>query len=120
MSAKQEIQLALAISGKPHIQKTQIAGFLTHLEYPLHFLDFETFSPAIPLFDGTRPYEQIPFQFSLHIVRKARTMPEHRKFLAEGRNDPRPEFMRQLKSAIEPAGSFLVFNAAFEKGRLKE
>jgi hypothetical protein len=46
--------------------------------------------------------------------------PEHRKFLAEGRNDPRPEFMRRLKSAVEPSGSIVVFNAAFEKSRMKE
>jgi hypothetical protein len=72
------------------------------------------------MFDGTKPYEQIPFQFSLHIVHKAGTKPEHRKFLAEGRNDPRPEFMRRLKSSIEPSGSIVVFNAPFEKSRMKE
>ena len=120
LSAKQEIQRATAITGKPHVKPTQIQTFLNGLEYPLHFLDFETFSPAIPLFDGTRPYEQIPFQFSLHIVHEAGTKPEHRKFLAEGRSDCRPEFMRQLKSAIESSGSIVVFNASFEKGRMKE
>lgn len=120
LSAKQEIQRSTAISGKPAIKPIQIQTFVKGLEYPLHFLDFETFSTAIPLFDGTRPYEQIPFQFSLHIVHKAGAKPEHRKFLAEGRNDPRAEFMRRLKSAIEPSGSIVVFNASFEKGRLME
>jgi hypothetical protein len=120
LSAKQEIQRETAISGKSHVKPAQIQTFLKGLEYPLHFLDFETFNTAIPLFDGTRPYEQIPFQFSLHIVRKAGAKPEHRKFLAEGRGDPRVEFMRQLKSAVEPSGSIVVFNASFEKSRLKE
>jgi hypothetical protein len=120
LSAKQEIQRSTAIPGKPYVKPTQIQTFLKGLEYPLHFLDFETFSTAIPLFDGTRPYEQIPFQFSLHIVQKAGANPKHRKFLAEGRNDPRSEFMRQLKSAVEPSGSIVVFNAPFEKGRLEE
>jgi len=120
LSAKQEIQREVAISGKPHLKPTQIQTFLKGLEYPLHSLDFETFSAAIPLFDGARPYEQIPFQFSLHIVHKAGTRPEHRKFLAEGQNNPRAEFMRQLKSAVEPDGSIVVFNASFEKARLKE
>ena len=120
LSAKQEVQRATAISGKPHFNQTQIQTFLKNLEYPLHFLDFETFSTAIPMFDGARPYEQIPFQFSLHVVHKAGTKPEHRKFLADGRNDPRTEFMRQLKSSIEPSGSIVVFNAPFEKGRMKE
>lgn len=121
LSAKQEIQRSTAISGKPHVKPTQIQTFLKGLEYPLHFLDFETLSTAIPMFEGTRPYEQIPFQFSLHIVRnKDRAKPEHRKFLAEGRNDPRPEFMRQLKSVVEPDGSIVVFHASFEKGRMKK
>jgi len=120
LSDKQEIQRATAISGKPHIKQKQIQTFLNNLQHPLHFLDFETFSTAVPMFDSTRPYQQIPFQFSLHVVHKAGAKPEHRKFLAEGRNDPRSEFMRQLKSAIEPDGSIVVFNAPFEKGRMKE
>ena len=120
LSAKQEIQRAVVMSDKPHVNRTQIDAFLKNLEYPLQFLDFETFSTAIPLIDGTRPYEQIPFQFSLHIVREAGKPPEHRKYLADGRSDPRAEFMRQLQAAIEPVGSILVFNASFEKSRLKE
>jgi hypothetical protein len=120
LTEKQAIQRAVAISGKPHVKRIQIERFLSELKYPLHFLDFESFQTAIPLFDGTRPYEQIPFQFSLHLVREVGAEPEHHKFLAEGRNDPRPEFLRRLKSAVEPAGSILAFNATFEKGRLKE
>jgi hypothetical protein len=120
LSEKQAIQRAVAISGQPHVSRIQIQRFLSELKYPLHFLDFESFQTAIPAFDGTRPYEQIPFQFSLHVIREVEAEPEHRKFLAEGRDDPRPEFLRRLKSAVEPAGSILVFNASFEKGRLKE
>ncbi len=120
LSANQSVQRATIATGKPHVKRTQIETFIGNLNYPLHFLDFETFSTATPMFDGTKPYEQIPFQFSLHIVRKAGEKPEHRKFLADGRKDSRPEFMRQLKLAIEPAGSVLVFNAPFEKGRMKE
>ncbi len=120
LSAKQEIQRTVAVSGKAHFKPTQIDAFLNGLKYPLHFLDFETFSTAVPLFDGSRPYEQIPFQFSLHIVRKAGAKPEHRKFLAEGRRDPRSEFMRQLKSVVEPSGSIVAFNAPFEKSRMAE
>lgn len=115
LSTKQEIQRTTALTGKPHIQRTQIQTFLKNLEYPLQFLDFETFSTAIPMFDGTSPYEQIPFQFSLHIGSKAGAKPEHRKFLAEGRSDPRAEFMRQLKSAVSRRGRFL-----FSTRRLKK
>lgn len=120
LSAKQEIQRAAVMSGQPHIKRTQIDSFLKTLKYPLHFMDFETFSTAIPLFDGIRPYEQIPFQYSLHVVHEPGENPAHRKYLAEGRNDPRAEFMWRLKTVIEPVGSILVFNATFEKQRLKE
>jgi hypothetical protein len=120
LSAKQEIQRAAVLSGQPHVNRIQIESFLKNLKYPLHFLDFETFSTAIPLFDGIRPYEQIPFQFSLNVVLKGGEKPEHRKYLADGRNDPRPEFMQRLNSVVEPGGSILVFNATFEKQRLKE
>jgi hypothetical protein len=120
LSLKQVIQRKVVQSGTPHIEHTKIQTFLKNLDYPLHFLDFETFSTAIPMFDGTRPYEQIPFQFSLHIVHKPGDKPEHRKFLAKGRNDPRAEFMQELRKAIEPSGSIVVFNASFEKSRMKE
>ena len=120
LSEKQEIQRATVISGKPYVELKQIQSFLRKMEHPIHFLDFETFQKAVPIFDGTRPYEQIPFQFSLHIIQKAGAKPEHRKFLADGRNDPRAEFMRQLKSSVLSSGSILVFNASFEKSRLKE
>lgn len=120
LSPKQKIQKAAVMSGQPHVKRVQIEAFLKNLKHPLHFLDFETFSTAIPLCDGVRPYEQIPFQFSLHVGNEACEKPEHRKYLADGRNDPRPEFMRRLRLAIEPAGSILVFNASFEKTRLKE
>lgn len=53
-------------------------------------------------------------------MHEAGAKPEHRKYLADGRNDPRPEFIRRLKSAGEPVGSILVFNASFEKSRMKE
>jgi hypothetical protein len=120
LSANQIIQRTAIVTGKPQIKKPVIQTFLKNLEYPIHFLDFETFSTAIPVFDGTRPYEQIPFQFSLHIVHKKGSKPEHRQFLAEGQNDPRAEFMFQLKAAIEPTGSIVAFNAPFEKSRMKE
>jgi len=120
LSERQTIQRKVAISGQPHVSRIKLERFLAELKYPLHFLDFESLATAIPIFDGTRPYEQIPFQFSLHLVREVGAAPEHRKFLAEGRNDPRPEFMRQLVSAVESDGSIVVYNAAFEKGRLRE
>lgn len=97
-----------------------LAAFLGQLEYPVSFLDFETFGTAIPLIDDSAPFQQIPFQFSLHILRRANTKLEHRSFLAEGTPDPRPEFMRQLQAVLPDSGSVVTYNASFETGRLKE
>jgi hypothetical protein len=120
LTDNQEIQRRAAITGQPHIDKPAIKAFLKQLQYPISYLDFETVATAIPLFDGVRPYQQIPFQFSLHVVRSEGTQTEHHKFLAEGRHDPRPEFMRQLRENLPAEGSVVTFNASFELSRLKE
>ncbi|HPN30774.1 MAG TPA: DUF2779 domain-containing protein [bacterium] len=65
-----KIQVMTARSGKPHIDGKAISKFLKQLEYPLYILDFETFSTAVPLFDKLKPYMQVTFQYSLHIVNK--------------------------------------------------
>jgi hypothetical protein len=120
LTANQEIQRRAIMTGEPHIDRPAIVAFLIQLQYPLSFLDFETFGTAIPLFESVRPYQQIPFQFSLHVVRSAGAQPEHHGFLAEDGSDPRPEFMRRLQAALPDFGSVMAFNAAFEKGRLEE
>ena len=116
----QEIQKKTAVSGKPHTKRRSIAKFLSRLRYPIHFLDFETFGTAVPLFDGVRPYQQIPFQFSLHILPNATAKPEHIMFLAEGRGDPRLALMPKLRDSIGSKGSIVAYNAGFELDRLKE
>ena len=120
LTSNQALQKQCATSGKPHVNKPAIAKFLAQLEYPVSYLDFETFNTAIPLFDGLHPYQQVPFQFSLHTVRAPGAEPEHTMFLAEGRHDPRPEFMLTLRDALAGTGSVVAFNASFELGRLKE
>lgn len=120
LTDNQEIQRRVAFTGQPHIDKPAIKAFLKQLQYPASFLDFETLGTAIPLFDETRPYMQIPFQYSLHIVWSPSARPEHHKFLAEGTDDPRPEFMRCLRGVLPTEGSVVAFNAQFELGRLNE
>jgi len=111
LSDKQQIQKQCVVSGQPHIDRIGIQDFLSTLQYPLCYLDFETFNPGIPMFDGTRPYQQVPFQFSLHVVESENTKPEHYSFLADGVNDPRPEFLKRLKEVLPGAGSVVVYNA---------
>jgi hypothetical protein len=120
LTDNQAIQRATLLAGKPHIDRAALAAFLGQLEYPVSYLDFETIGTAIPLFDDSRPYQQIPFQFSLHIIRTASGQPEHHQFLAEGPADPRPEFMHQLRAVLPDTGSVVTYNASFETSRLKE
>ena len=120
LNDKQQIQKDCVICGQPHIDTDEIKSFLKSLKYPLYFMDFETFATAMPIYDGTSPYQNIPFQFSLHVITKPGAMVEHYEFLAEGKDDPRPAFLAQLKQDIGPKGSILVYYAAFEKSRLKE
>lgn len=118
LTKAQGIQQRSILANAPQIDATQIKAFLARLKYPLHYLDFETMGSAVPWFDGSGPFEQIPFQFSLHIVRGPGAEPEHRSFLAEGCDDPRLRFMAALVEAIEPTGSILAYNAPFERGVL--
>jgi len=106
-------------TGKSHADVKAIKGFLKGLEFPLHFIDFETVSAAIPLYDNSRPFQQVPFQFSVHVWESWDKEPKHYSFLAEDRSDPRPAFMKSLKSLIGLTGSILAFNMDFEMGCLK-
>ncbi|MFC1988967.1 DUF2779 domain-containing protein [Chloroflexota bacterium] len=120
LNNKQRIQQACVASGEPHIDREAIHGFLSSLEYPLYYLDFETIGPAVPLFDGIRPYQNIPFQFSLHVVKDEFSQPEHFSFLAGGTNDPRPTLLAELKKAIGNEGSIIAYNKGFEEGILRD
>ncbi len=120
LNEKQQIQINSIRSKKPHIDKNGIKSFLNELIYPLYYLDFETIGPALPLFDDSRPYEQIPFQFSLHIQQTPDAKPEHISFLAEGMDDPRPELLRLLKKNLGTKGSIVTYNASFEKDKLNK
>ena len=120
LNDKQKIQRRLAFDKDTHINKQEIKNFLGNLKYPIYYLDFETINPVIPKFDGMKPYQRIPFQFSLHIQEKSNEKLKHISFLAEGTSDPRPKFMQALKDNLAKKGSILVYNQAFEKGVMRE
>jgi hypothetical protein len=114
LSTKQAIQVNCEKTGEPHVERTRIRGFLDRLKYPLHFLDFETFMAGIPPYDELSPYEQIPFQYSLHAVPSPGARVEHYSFLSDGSTDPRPEVLETLKKRLGRAGSVVSYNAPFE------
>ncbi len=101
------------------INKDKIRNFLKELQYPLYYLDFETFDTAIPIFDQSRPYQKIPFQYSLHIQDENNKV-KHFDFLARREKDPRPELLDRLEKEIGQTGSVIVFNKTFEIGVLKK
>lgn len=120
LSANQQIQQAVVKRSTPHVNKTVIRSFLSSLVYPLYHLDFESFNTAIPAYNGVRPYQQVPFQFSLHIQSTVEEEPEHHMFLAGGAIDPRPLFMKKLKDLIGDSGSIMAYNKSFEIRILRE
>jgi len=120
LNDKQKIQRLLAENGGKHKDEKQIKFFLDNLKYPIYYLDFETINPAIPKFKGMKPYQRIPFQFSLHIQEKPNGELKHISFLADGIDDPRPKFLQALKDNLEEEGDILVYNQSFEKGVMNE
>ena len=103
-----------------HADKVAIGSFLGSLRYPVHYLDFETFNSAVPLVDGIRPYQQVPFQFSLHVVDRPGSMAWKFGFLSDNAEDPRPGFIAELHRLIGNRGSVVVYNQSFEEGIMKE
>ena len=118
---KQLRQIEFALEDKgTYINKTEIAVFLQSLSYPLYFLDFETMQPVIPEFIGTKPYAQIPFQYSLHYIEKEGGELKHKEFLAESGSDPRRALAEQLCADIPMNVCVTAYNKAFECIRIKE
>lgn len=102
-------------SGKRFIDAGGITSAMKDWKYPLYFLDFETINPAIPRFDGTKPYEQIPFQFSCHILKTSKSKTtEHLEFLHGTSADPREVFVKKLLAAVGTKGSIVSYNKSFE------
>ncbi|MEM2956143.1 MAG: DUF2779 domain-containing protein [Candidatus Pacearchaeota archaeon] len=119
LDAKQLIQKKCDENNSIHINKKEISNFLSNLQYPLHFLDFETYNTAIPLYDKLKPWEKVAFQYSLHIVKDENAKPLHYSFLAKNNSDPRKDFIESLEKKIMKKGSIVVWNAVFEKSILK-
>ena len=121
LSDKQQIHVTAAKTGEPYIDRNGIAERMATWQYPLHFLDYETFSYAIPQFDGIRPFQQMCFQYSLHTIREKGGEMEHKYFLAHTEIDP----PRSLAAALYEhmagdLGTVLVWYEAFEKTRNDE
>ena len=105
---------------EPEIDKDAIKQFLSELEYPLYFLDYETMSGLIPYFDGHRPYQQVPFQYSLHILESPDAELTQKEYLHRDNSDPSRPLTEQLIQDIGDSGSVIVWFEGFEKARNSE
>jgi len=118
LNPNQVLQVQSELSGSVHIDLNEIRNFTNGLNYPLYFLDFETIGPAIPIYNGSRPYEQLVFQYSLHIRETPTSEIEHREYLADPTEDPRVGFIEQLIQDCDSKGDILVYNIGFERGKI--
>ncbi len=119
LTPMQKMQVDCTMHGTTHIDKAALREFLNTLSYPIYHLDFETMMPIFPPFDGTRPYQQIPFQYSLHVEHADGTL-EHREFLGNGVDDPRRALAEQLCRDIPADACVTAYKKVFECTRIQE
>ena len=112
------LQVQSEVNGTTHIDIEEIRNFTNGLIYPLYFLDFETIGPAVPKYNGSRPYQQLVFQYSLHIQETLTSVIEHREYLADPTKDPRIGFIEQLIQDCGSSGDIIVYKSGFERGKI--
>ena len=119
LSAFQKAQVEAELSGNDVVDNNSLSRFLSEeINYPLYFLDFETFYTAIPRFNGIRPRQKIPFQYSLHLMNHENSDLKHEEFLGEEGIDPRQNLVKKLIKDVGEEGSILTYSG-FEKGVIK-
>ena len=106
--------------GSRKVDTIRLRQFLSELQYPLHFFDYETSQNLVPVWDGTRPYQQVTFQYSLHIQNEPGGALEHYEYLHRDISNPIPHLLEHLSKHIQPSGSVLVWYESFEKTRNSE
>jgi hypothetical protein len=115
LSQGQMFQIEAHLNQSEIIDIQPVREFLDTLWYPLYFLDFETIQFAIPQYPGTRPYQQIPFQYSLHYLENERGDLRQYEFLGDPHTDFREELIKKLSQQIPANACILAYNASFEK-----
>ncbi len=119
LNDKQQRVKAVTISGKPYFDQRATAQALAAYKLPAYFLDFETIQFAVPIWKGTRPYQQIPFQFSVHRLSRTGKL-DQQAFLDVTGDDPSKAFAEALIAACGERGPIFVYNAGFETARIRE
>jgi len=118
LSPRQTVIREVTRSGTPHVA-ADLSRRLRGFGPPGFYLDFEAFLPAVPLYPGTRPYQTIPFQWSLHCI-DANGVVSHQEFLADAGSDPRRQFADTLIAALKGSKLPIVVYSSYEQTRLAE
>ena len=118
LTATQKELLNMYQTQTPIIKQNKIIQFINTLSYPLSFLDFEAFQSAIPIVEEALPYEHIPFQYSLHIIKKENRRPKHKHFLNKKKKAPHLPLLKSLLKHLPKTGSIIAFDKQFEKQTL--
>ncbi len=119
LKSEAHIRVARATRYGKAIVSPDLASMLEALPFPRYYLDYETISPTVPRWVGTKPFQQIPFQFSCH-VEQADGRIDHKEFLDISGNSPLSGFVDALIEACGKDGPILVWNQSFEAGRTRE
>lgn len=120
LTDKQRRQIIATKTDRRKVDTEEIREFLDQLVFPIHFFDYETLSGVIPAFDGTRPYQQVPFQYSLHILKSAAGDLEHKEYLHADNTNPVLPLLEQMVKDFEGSGSIISWNKKFEAARNNE
>ena len=96
------------------VERDSLVEAMKTLAYPVAHIDFETIQPAIPVWNGCRPYDQIPVQLSCHLVNADHTE-THAQWLFDGQGDPRPKMAEAILDACKTAATVTAYSAQFER-----
>ena len=119
LSAKQEIQRRSVMKGNAEIDKAAVREFWVVWSIQSLFLILRLFKKRYLPMKVPRPYRQIPFQFSVHILDNFGSDLKHFEYLADTTQDPRNDFMDKLVEVVPDTGTIMVYNASFEKSRIR-
>ena len=117
LTERQKVIIQSYQKQQPYIQTEKLNSFFTEINYPLYFFDVEAFQPAVPVFKGTKPYERIPFLYSLHYKESEHAPLQHVEYISPVEDD-RINFIQHFLKSTEKPGKILVFNTLMEKGIL--
>ena len=119
LNDRQQRVLDHTVKNEIYFDAEGAAQDLSTYPFPARFLDFETIQFGVPIWVGSRPFQSIPYQFSLHTIDTEGQL-SHSEFLDLSGNDPRPSFAAALVQSCGSPGPIFVYNAGFEGSRIRE